>query len=796
MRYRSITFKIFLLVTSAFIFMAISINIMANRLHHQIINNNQQNVYSEKLHRIRAKLDRSHERLIKTQLIEAYTEDFKSSVIKELRQVFYKENTLPTYPFILDNEGTVVMHPTLSREDTSLQKFEWVKTMLLSNKGDFTTDYLDQESWFIHFKFSPWNWTVCYVLPLELKYNDLKQFQNILTIIIIGVSGVSLLILGLIIPKFTHPITELTIATQAMSVGNFEQKLDLNSSGTDEVQSLTHSFIHMRDSTNKAISELKQEIHKRKEVETTLLKKETQLQEQKNRLQAITENVPGAVYQSYSRKNGENGIHYASPKFYDIFGLNVSNNPTLLRQAFFQNIHEDDQQSWRDSVKQVTRKPSPWNWKGRYVKPSGEIIWFEVRSTPTIHEDEVVFNGICIDITQNIKHEKQKLEASLQKEQLIKLESLKTMAGAIAHRFNNAMTAVQGNLELMTRILKSDSIEHKMASDAAYAANDASLVGSRMLSYVGQQQPKLATIPLETVVKKSLAAFENSLNPAISLRFTPPKQQLYCSIDQVQINEVLESVITNAIESLDNETGTIEISVGCDHFSMNSFPAIFHNDEFKGENYVFCQIKDSGHGISQQNLLRIFEPFYTTKFIGRGLGLALTVGAMQAHHGAITIESSLEKGTTVRILLPEVPASEKEEPFPKDTRNAFIQQLTGNILLADDDEMVLDVGRNMLELLGLTVHTVKNGQEALDAIRENSIEFSMAVLDVSMPEMDGIEAMKSIKKIDPSLPILLSSGYSEENLPINKERTNQHDGFISKPFQLTDIKNILENVLS
>ncbi|MCK5071370.1 MAG: PAS domain-containing protein, partial [Desulfocapsa sp.] len=511
----SITLKILLLVACTFICMSVGINTIANQFHLKLLDTSQNAVYSEKLQRAKAKLERSHERLQETRMTDVSTEDFKASVIQELKKVFYQDKELVTYPFILDHDGKVIMHPTMSREDDSLQEHDWVKTMISADTGEFTADYLGQENWFIHSKFPPWNWTVCYILPLETKYREATDYRNILTIIITGVSVFSLLILGLIIPKFTMPITELTSAVKAVADGNFEQKINATLNGTNEVKSLTHSFINMRDSINKTILELKEEINKRREVEKQLLK-------QKDHLQSITENVPGVIYQASFTSNGEIRTYYTSPKLYDIFGVEPTDDPLLLRQNFIENIHEDDMESWKTSVQNVVKKQIPWNWKGRYIKPSGELIWFEGRSIPTVHEDEVIFDGIYFDITENIKREEQKLEVSLQKEQLKKLESLKTMAGAIAHRFNNAMTAVQGNLELMTRILTKDSTEHKMASDAASAATDASQIGSRMLSYVGQQQLKLQTIPLEVLVKESFFTFKNSLNPAISLKFTPP----------------------------------------------------------------------------------------------------------------------------------------------------------------------------------------------------------------------------------------------------------------------------------
>ncbi len=280
---------------------------------------------------------------------------------------------------------------------------------------------------------------------------------------------------------------------------------------------------------------------------------------------------------------------------------------------------------------------------------------FEIVLTSIYNSDGTTSNmGMIRDITEQKRQEEHKLETSRHEEQLNKLESLKTMAGAIAHRFNNTMMAVQGNLDLMLFTLSADSSEFKLASDAAQAARGASQVGSSMLSYVGQRPMTLQTLPLEDLVRESLTALKNSFQPLISLTFIPPDQPLYCSIDQQQMKEVIESILTNAAESMGDDPGTIEITFGTDYFAVDSFPVSFQNGKLKDGIYVFCQIKDSGHGISPENLSRIFEPFYSTKFVGRGLGLALTVGIMLSHHGVITFDSSPDKGTTVKVLLPSI----------------------------------------------------------------------------------------------------------------------------------------------
>ncbi len=433
----------------------------------------------------------------------------------------------------------------------------------------------------------------------------------------------------------------------------------------------------------------------------------------------------------------------------------------------------------------------------RLVTCSGNTIW--VIDTTTIirndQEDITHYQGYLVDISEQKRQEQIVLESAMQQEQLKHFESLKTMAGAIAHRFNNAMMAVQGNLELMIETLSDDSDEYKMASDAAQAAKGASQVGSMMLSYVGQRPLQLREISLFDLVRECSPTIKDLSCPSVSLKVIPPAQELYCSIDQQQIQEVLENILTNAVESLENSTGTIEISFGEEYYTTDSFPIAFQAKDTKDGVYAFFQIKDTGQGISPENLPRIFEPFYTTQFVGRGLGLALAVGVMRKHRGGVTITSTLTKGTTVRVLLPPISSSQQTVPSSQGVQNENVE-LSGDILLVDDDEIILGIGKMTLEQLGFTVHTFINGKEAVDKVCKQDIDFCAAVMDISMPVMDGIEAMKIMRTIDPAMPILLISGYSENDFPLPKEQGDRPDCFMRKPFRLDDLRESLEKLLS
>ncbi len=402
--------------------------------------------------------------------------------------------------------------------------------------------------------------------------------------------------------------------------------------------------------------------------------------------------------------------------------------------------------------------------------------------------------GLIFDITDRKVQEAIRLDTAMEQEQLKKLESLKNMAGAIAHRFNNAMMAVEGNLDMVRTSLAQDSKEHKMASQALQAARGASQVGSMMLTYVGQRPLQLQQKNLVDIARESVADCRVLVTPSISLEFTPADVPLSCSMDKKQIKEVMGNIISNAIESLQDSSGTIEIDFITAFYEASSLPIPFQDAMLKDSQYAVCRIRDNGHGIDPESLHRIFEPFYTTRFVGRGIGLALAVGIMKAHHGALTVASIPDQGTTVSLLLPYTPVS-RPATSSAPNRNRADGQLSGNILLADDEKMLLKVGKKMFETLGLTVHTAADGQEAVAIIRSRAINFSAVVLNISMPNMNGIEAMEKIRETAPSLPIILSSGFPQNNFSFREEPMGKPDGFLSKPFQISDIRSCLERFL-
>ena len=255
MKFNTITFKLLSFIIGTFAIMIISVLTLANIQLTRIIDRSQETIYTERIDAILWTLKNYDDRLKKTGLVETYADDFKESAIKDLKKVYYKRSDQSLPPFIIDAEGRIIMHPELPEGDLSHDQAKTTKEMLRLEKESFNCVYLGQKHWCIYKQFSEWGWAIGYSVPVDIKYGDVRSFNTLLFFIMAGITIVLMVILSLVVARFTKPITKLTTISTRLADGDLDQQIDLG--GKDEVGTLAQSFAHMQDSIKEKIETLK-----------------------------------------------------------------------------------------------------------------------------------------------------------------------------------------------------------------------------------------------------------------------------------------------------------------------------------------------------------------------------------------------------------------------------------------------------------------------------------------------------------------------------------------------------------
>ncbi len=521
-------------------------------------------------------------------------------------------------------------------------------------------------------------------------------------------------------------------------------------------------------------------------------RKTAELSSQKELLEAITENIPGVVYQFYYSNDGESGVRYCSAKLFDIFDLKFINDPPVLLQTFVGNIHADDRQSFIDSVQDAAEKQISWDWQGRYVKPSGDIIWFQGLSTPIVRQDEIAFNGILLDITtvKKLEEEQQIAETQLHRSQ--KMEAIGMMAGGVAHDLNNILSGIISYPELMLLDLPQDSplrdpIETIKDSGLRAAAVVADLLTVARGAAAVKEVCDLNKLLLEYLdspeLKRPLAD-----QPDITIHkdFSQDLLNITCSV--THIRKCLLNLFINACEAV-GKNGVITVRTRNRYVDR---PLKGYEEVRKGE-YVVLSVADNGSGIAPKDINHIFEPFYSKKVMGRsgtGLGLAVVWSAVQDHNGYIDITTS-NNGTCFDLYFPasrELPESDKKQ--------INIKEIQGNgqtILVIDDEATQRDIVSTMLNLLDYKPTSVASGEEAVAFLQSHKVD--LLVLDMIMdPNMNGRQTYEKIISLHPGQKAIIASGFSETD-EVKKAQKLGAGIFIRKPYTIYQLGKAVKQEL-
>lgn len=429
----------------------------------------------------------------------------------------------------------------------------------------------------------------------------------------------------------------------------------------------------------------------------------------------------------------------------------------------------------------------------RAIDKKGNILHLRASCRPINEEGRIVgLVGTMIDITERRKAEEERRRLELQLQHTQKLESLGVLAGGIAHDFNNILTGILGNADLALMKLTPESPVWMNIKDILQGSYNASELCRQMLAYSGKGRFELRPIDIRESVREIVHLLEASISKNAALRIEFPDHLPAIYGDAVQVRQVIMNLVMNASEAIGEEPGAIILSAGTEHCTRGFLAATYLDDNLAEGDYVFLEVSDTGCGMDEATRTRMFEPFFTTKFTGRGLGLAAVLGIVRGHRGAIKISSEPGKGSVFRVVFPVSDLAHAPAGVRQDREGHW--RGNGTLLLVDDEDSVLSVGRRMLEELGFRVLTASNGREAVNMFAEEKGSIQCVILDLTMPQMNGVETFRELKRIMPDACVVISSGYSENEI---SERFTGHriSGYVQKPYRLKDLAAILKELV-
>lgn len=399
--------------------------------------------------------------------------------------------------------------------------------------------------------------------------------------------------------------------------------------------------------------------------------------------------------------------------------------------------------------------------------------------------------GSITDITEqkNAENRRKKVEEKMQQAQ--KLESLGILAGGIAHDFNNLLLGIMGNADIMFYELSDGSpLQHRLL-EIKRAAKRASELTNQMLAYSGKGSFKIEPIDINDVIMEMESLLDTSISKKISILYELSTGLRLISGDVTQIRQVIMNLILNASEAIGNITGSITLRTYLTECTEETIDHLTMNYSMKPGNYLCMEIADTGCGIDPEKIKQIFDPFFTTKFTGRGLGLAAVSGIIKSHNAGLLVESRMNSGTTFKVYFPvmeeEAPVTEK----PRKSGSIDTKRKNKTVLIADDEKYIRDLATKMLTIAGYNVLLAENGSQAITMFRENMKSIACIILDLTMPELDGIEALAEIRKISYTVPIIISSGYCESDIEGRFQDRNV-SGFLQKPYQITELVDTIK----
>jgi two-component system, cell cycle sensor histidine kinase and response regulator CckA len=476
----------------------------------------------------------------------------------------------------------------------------------------------------------------------------------------------------------------------------------------------------------------------------------------------------------------------------EIFG--IGSDYVRSAEGWLNLVHPDERDNLRIYLtREVLRRHRPFYLDYRVVRANDQQVrWVQGRGELEFDAagNPVTLIGTIQDVTEHYQQEEKRRELEARLLQAQKLESLGVLAGGVAHEFNNLLTSILGHADLVLQDLAPGSPAADSVTAIEAAARRAAEISQRLLAYSGRGRFVVGPVGLHGLIREMMRMLELTLSKRATLRADIPEDLPLVDADADQLRQMVMNLVANAAEAMGEHDGVVRISASVADCAVEAPIADYLGDPLEPGRYVVLEVADSGVGFGAETKVRLFDPFFSTKFTGRGLGLAAVLGIVRGHRGAIQVESQPGQGTTFRVFLPalsKAPAASAPPP----SANAQPQAASATVLIVDDEQEVRAVALRMVERCGYGAVGAADGQEAVELVREAAARYDCVLLDLTMPRMGGEDALREIRQIAPELPVLLCSGYPAQELT-ERFAGLGFSGFVQKPYRLAEIRGRLE----
>ena len=438
-------------------------------------------------------------------------------------------------------------------------------------------------------------------------------------------------------------------------------------------------------------------------------------------------------------------------------------------------------------VERLTRGERVETFEAQCVHKDGTPICVSLTISP-IEGDSAAptVSLIARDITRHKALEEQLRQSA-------KLESLGILAGGIAHDFNNILVGILGNASLVRELLTPVSPARPMLDDVIRASERAASLTQQLLAYSGKGKFVIQPVDLSDLARDMVSLIKSSIPRTVRLQLVLAAGLPPVTADLTQMQQIIMNLVINGAEAIGERPGTVTVTTGVQHLDEHSTgAATLSNDAVKPGTYVLLEVRDDGCGMDEATIRKIFDPFFTTKFTGRGLGLSAALGIVRGHQGLIRVDSRPGEGCAFRVL---IPAAEERAPAAA-APEVGTEDLTGSgvVLVVDDEEVVRRAAAVTLEHCGYTVIMANEGQAAIALFRKFSSQIVMIVLYLSMPVINGEECLRLLKDIQPDVPVILSSGFSEADI-VARFQVGGSAGFLQKPYTARHLARLAHAVI-